>query len=178
MENVRRTIRRHRAENGDPANPRDRANIPVLPNEFQTTNNDERFLLHASGVGDPDRIIFATDQCLSLLEQSDNWFADGTFSVNPVCFYQVYTIHAMALDKVVPCVYALLLNKHTTYDRLFQEFSNHLNGHVPTDILFDFDRAAMNSVENIFPGVNIKGCFFHLSQNIWKKIQRNGCAAL
>ena len=148
MENVRRTIRRHRAENGDPANPRDRANIPVLPNEFQTTNNDERFLLHDSGVGDPDRIIiFAINQCRSLLEQSDNWFANGTFSVSPVCFYQVCTIHAMALDKVVPCVYALLPNKHTTtYDRLFQEVSNHLNGHVPTDILFDFERAAMNSV--------------------------------
>ena len=79
MENVRRTIRRHRAENGDPANPRDRANISA---------------------GDPERIsIFATDQCLSLLEQSDNWFPDGKFSVSPVCFYQVYTIHAMALDK-------------------------------------------------------------------------------
>ena len=31
----------------------------------------------------------------------------GLLTVSPVCFYQVYTIHAMALDKVVPCVYAL-----------------------------------------------------------------------
>ena len=40
---------------------------------------------------------------------------------------------------------------------------------IPTDILFDFERTAMNSAEGTFVGVTIKGCFFHLAQNIWKK---------
>ena len=87
VENVRRTIRRYRSAVGDPVNPRYRANIPVIPNEFQTTTTGNRFLLHDSGVGDPDRIIiFATDECLNLLEQSDHWFSDGTFSVSPAIF--------------------------------------------------------------------------------------------
>ena len=55
---------------------------------------------------------------------------------------------------------------------------NPLNGHVPTDILFDFEQAAMNSARNVFVGVHETGCFFHLSQNIWKKNQQNGLAVL
>ena len=36
----------------------------------------------------------------------------------------------------------------------------------------------MNAASNIFVGVDVKGCFFHLSQNIRKHIQHNRCAAL
>ena len=36
----------------------------------------------------------------------------------------------------------------------------------------------MNGTRNVFVGIIVKGCFFHLSQNIWKKIQENGLAAL
>ena len=91
----------------------------------------------------------------------------------------MYTIHAICNGKVVPCIYALLPNKTgATYERFFREISNHLNGHVPTDILFDFEQGAMNGARNVFVGIIVKGCFFHLSQNIWKKIQENGLAAL
>ena len=180
IENIRRAIRRNQSIVGDPVNPRDRATLPVIPDEFQSTSTGDRFLLYDSGVGDPERmVLFCTDQCLSLLEQSDHWFADGTFSVSPTIFFQLYTIHSICHGKVVPCVYALLPNKTAaTYDRLFYQLSTHLNGHVPLDILFDFERAAMNSAMNTFDGLDIKGCFFHLSQNIWKRIQQNGCAAL
>ena len=40
LTNVPRTIRRYRANGGDPVNPRDRAVIPVIPNEYQLTNNN------------------------------------------------------------------------------------------------------------------------------------------
>ena len=36
----------------------------------------------------------------------------------------------------------------------------------------------MNSVHNVFVDVNVKGCFFNLSQNIWRKIQQNRLAVL
>ena len=69
IEHIRQPIRRFRAVAGDPVNPRDRANVPIILNEFQVTSNGDRFLLHDSGVGDADRmIIFGTDQCLDLLK--------------------------------------------------------------------------------------------------------------
>lgn len=43
---------------------------------------------------------------------------DGTFKVTPSIFFQVYTIHVMYKDAVVPLVYALLPNKtEETYQR-------------------------------------------------------------
>ena len=39
--------------------------------------------------------------------------------------------------------------------------------------MIDFEKAAMNSFENNFPAL-ISGFFFHLSQNIWRKIQTEG----
>ena len=51
------------------------------------------------------------------------------------------------------------------------EITQHMQGHIPTEFLLDFEKAAMNSAEINFNGVDIKGCFFHLCSNIWKKIQ-------
>ena len=98
-------------------------------------------------------ILFATDEGINLLKTSDHWFADGTFSVIPSVFFQVYTIHDIFHGRVVPCACALLPNKtRPTYDHLFREVATHLNGHVTTDIFFDYDKAAMNSATNIFIG--------------------------
>ena len=36
----------------------------------------------------------------------------------------------------------------------------------------------MNSAENVFAGITVTCCFFHLSQNIWRRIQKNGLQPL
>ena len=38
----------------------------------------------------------------------------------------------------------------------------------------DFERAALNSVCQVYPNSEIKGCFHHFSSNIWKYIQNLG----
>ena len=38
-------------------------------------------------------------------------------------------------------------------------------------MLVDFELAAMNAIANVMPQVTVAGCFFHLSSNLWKKIQ-------
>ena len=38
----------------------------------------------------------------------------------------------------------------------------------PTDILMDFDRAALNSVRQVYTNTEFKGCFYHFSSNRWK----------
>ena len=44
----------------------------------------------------------------------------------------------------------------------------------PTDILMNFQRAALNFVRQVYPNTEIKGCFYHFSSNIWKHIQNFG----
>ena len=53
-------------------------------------------------------IIFGTPKMLSILRDSESWFADGTFKFVPQQFYQLYTIHAEKDGRIFPCVYTLV----------------------------------------------------------------------
>jgi hypothetical protein len=67
-----------------------------------------------------------------------------------------------------------------TYDNIFA----HLNQAVSTldltisaeILMMDFELTAMNSARLVFPKIVIKGCFFHLNQSVWKKLQELGLA--
>ena len=84
----------------------------------------------------------------------------------------------MVQDRIIPCIYALLPDKsEDTYRRFFEEVRNTLDlEHSPQDIMIDFEIAAINAVAaiNAFEGTEMKGCFFHLCLNLWKRIQRSG----
>ena len=46
------------------------------------------------------------------------WYGDGTFSIAPVHFYQLYTIHGILLGMLLPPCIALWqkkANQHTNY---------------------------------------------------------------
>ncbi len=174
---IRRNIRRQRRAVGNvlPV-PATRAALPnPLPQEYTTTNAGDPFLRYDSG--DQDRIlIFATDERLALLENNDHWFIDGTFDAVPLIYTQLFTIHArLPGGKIIPCVYVFLPNKtqvsYTETLRQVHTLNPNLNPHT---VLIDFELAIKNALETVFPGVIMKGCYFHFTRNIWKRIQSNG----
>ena len=56
---------------------------------ISTTHAGRPFLLYDSG--DQDRVpIFATQEKLTLLENSNNWFVDGTFDTMPLIYTQLF----------------------------------------------------------------------------------------
>jgi hypothetical protein len=128
-------------------------------------------------------LLFTTKGNVRHLAQAPFWIMDGTFKTVPTLFYQLYTIHAPvgANDnyRILPLVYALMSSKtEDLYRALFQylnEFSEEINIELkPSTIITDFERASINACSNEFPDVTNKGCFFHLSQNGWRKIQEAG----
>ena len=169
---IRRGIRKVRENQNVIPNPQNRDEIPVLPLEYQQTASGEQFLIYDSGVGDAERIfIFASESGLRLLSECDYWYGDGTFKVCPDLYFQLYTIHGQQNGNIYPCVFALLPNKTAnTYVRFFQEVFNRVDNQ-PADILLDFERAAINAIQHLNGNIDVKGCFYHLSSNIWKKIQ-------
>ena len=63
-ENLGRTIRQHRNDRHQPPNPQ-RVEIPVLPLEYQLSENVEQFLLFDSGHGNNDQSFrFGKDQAV------------------------------------------------------------------------------------------------------------------
>jgi hypothetical protein len=68
------------------------------------------------------------------------------------------------------------------YRELFKEmneFSTNLNVELHPDfILTDFELASMNALSAEFPGVENKGCNFHLCKSVWRLVQNFGLAGL
>jgi len=101
-----------------------------------------------------------------------NWFCDGTFTCSPIPFKQLYTIHAVHYSNVIPSAYALLPGKkEDTYIQMFKALKSLNQNLNPESIMMDFEKAAMNAVKSEFPNTSINGCFFHLSQCIWRHLQ-------
>ena len=175
LDSVKRTIRNYKKiSQVSCGNPTCAAEI-LIPPKYKITLKQEPFLLYDSGYGDNKRmIVFSTPKFLSLLQQSNTWYADGTFKVVPEYFFQLYTIHAEKDGYVFPCVYALLPDKREcTYNILLRKLLELWPGLNPANIMTDFEKAAINSFEEHFLAVT-SGCFFHLSQNIYRKIQSEG----
>ena len=62
------------------------------------------------------------------------------------------------------------------YDNLFNHARILTRNANPVSINMDYERAAINSANDTFPEAEISCCFFHLSQNIYKRAQSNGRA--
>lgn len=154
--------------------------VPANFQELRSTGNAEPFILFDSGRDDVDRIILlGTNDNVLFLQDNNNWFADGTFKVSPNMFYQVYTIHAIKCNTVLPLIYSLLPDKREeTYIRLFDALLDINNNLSPQSCMIDLEKAAENALVSSFPGIRITNCLFHLGQCLWRKIQDLNLVAL
>ena len=173
---LKRTIQRKRNQHANcPPQPSDllSLNIPV---EYTFLPNGTDFLLHDSGPGHNRILIFSTRHNLTLLAQCSKWYADGTFKISPNIFQQVYTIHGRVFGKqIFPLVYCLLPNKtFATYKGMLQAVKELQPGLNSSCLMTDFEKGAIRAFQEEFPGVHCTGCFFHLSQSVWRRIQAAG----
>ena len=60
-----------------------------------------------------------------------------------------------------------------TYYRLWQEVGNVVQ-HNLDDIMTDFEIASINAAAANLSGIEMKGCFYDLLANFWKRIQQAG----
>lgn len=176
LKSLSSTLYRSRAKRL-PNLPHTRADIN-LQGEWASTQDGREFILANDGNEDK-MIIFGTVQNLRLLCEAETIFMDGTFKVTPEMFSQVYSIHVMKMGIMVPVCVALLPQKnHETYSRFF-----HLLLEVavrygfrfdPRIVCIDFESAVIATITEMFPNARIRGCLFHYSQAIWRKVQNLG----
>ena len=159
-----------------PAQPQRREDIDVTGD--WCLFEEESFVLINDG--ECDKILaFASKENFPLIGEAERIFMDGTFYVCPSLFSQLYTFHVIYRGQMVPVIYALLPNKcEATYMRLLKKIQEVAPefGIVfqPRMVTMDFELAAINAVQQLFPAAEVKGCFFHFTQCIWRKTQEHG----
>ena len=68
----------------------------IIPEVIKFSYNGEMFVYADSGFGDQDRvIILATEKNIIILKNNRVLYGDGTFSISPELFYQVYTVNVI-----------------------------------------------------------------------------------
>ena len=162
---IKRTIQRARQHNNLPlTNPTSLTELE-LPEPFTQTINGHPFLLYDSGPSNNRILLFSTQRNLDLMTQCNHWYADGTFKSAPQLFTQIYTIHAMKYDNVIPTIFVLMPNKtQSSYNQLFSALKRLKPNLNPISIMTDFEQSAINSIKEAFPHALQRGCFFHLTR--------------
>ncbi|XP_064089232.1 uncharacterized protein LOC135203434 [Macrobrachium nipponense] len=180
LSSMKKIIRRKRNDISlAPANPTDlqQLEIPIAYKMYKPDNlAEENFFLADSGQGSNRIIIFGRESWKHYLVES-TWFVDGTFNVARILFSQVFCILAKKFDGVQPILHILLTNtQRSTYVRMFEMVKSLVPNVRPQCIHCDFEQAAIGAMRKCFPGVKIRGCFFHLAQSMHRHIAAVGAS--
>ena len=162
-----RTIRRqrHRANINEPI-PDQYDVLFNISDQYRTTSTGEVFLQYDLQINDQRLLIVGSAEGVNFLSEAPHWFVDGTFETAQPQFAN----HGLNNGRNVVCLFALLMDKsESRYDNLFNHVRILTKNANPVSINMDYERAAINSANNTFPGAEISCCFFHSSQNIYKR---------
>ncbi|CAN7977149.1 unnamed protein product [Ixodes persulcatus] len=181
LETVRRDLRQQRSRLR-PAEPESTAKLEV-DGIWATTGGEvpQPFLIYDNGSERRDRmLVFASSEQLRALSTSPTWYMDGTFSVCPRLFKQLYVLRCAVGESSVACVYALLAGKSLAiYEELFRAVLDacEARGYLPDPsvIVSDYEMAAIRAAREVFgPDFASRGCFFHLCQSTHRKVRELG----
>lgn len=146
----------------------------IIPREYCLTCEGDQFLQVNNFANGSRLLIYGSQTGMDYLKSCDHWYMDGTFDTLPPQFLQLYTIHGIKNRRNVIGFYALLTNKRqVTYEQMFQHVNFFTGNATPTSINIDFEMAAINACRTQFPLSLLRCCFFHLCQNVFKKVQEN-----
>lgn len=189
--NLRKMMVRRRLKDL-PHNPVSLSELKEIPDKYRFTASGEMFLLYDSFVDEEWEsegriIVYGTRENLRHLSKSKMWFIDGTFSSAPSMFTQLFAILGTATQVIngveeefgIPFVYALLNSKdETAYTKVLRVVLTaieQLGLTVTTNnIMTDFELGIINACRTVFPNSEVKCCFFHLKQSIYKRIGVEG----
>lgn len=150
----------------------------IIPERYSVTVSGTKFLLKDINITRTKQndhiLIFSTNANLNYLRSSNEIYADGTLKTVPTLFYQLYSIHGSLNGKVLRLVLNLCTGKNKKlYRRMFHEIKD-LEPRLSSNIVMaDFELTFTQAAQREL-GVEVKGCFFHFTQCIWRKIQKCG----
>ena len=167
------------------ANRHRHANRPADPTDLRfdlVADHIPEYFLQSDVKRDYQRnLIFATPDQLQILAETKVLFLDGTFKVVKAPFKQLFSFHTFLGDadcnniKQISLIFVLMSSKKKKdYMAVFQKVKDHAPILELTHLILDFESSIWRAARIIFPDVHIRGCSFHWSQALWRKVQELG----
>ena len=139
------------------------------------TIDDESFII---GHSNDKIIIFVTIENLRRMMILSEWMADGTFSLAPNEYQQLYIFCAKAHNIWNPLVYVLMKNRTIRdYDKVWKILidaaqDNEIDVTENHILYLDFEMAPAKSFLTHFPLGKILRCHFHMWNCILRKLKK------
>ena len=166
-----------------------RQRIPALPLSMISFNmtghwfvynnqTGENVILGEKVIGQKKIVVFSTKEHVKILCRCRTVSGDGTFKITPSLWYQTFILAGEVVPEVwVPLIYAILPDKQkTSYEAMFEillEAVEAQNLALSAEwFLSDYEDNIRNSFAVYFPKTQIKGCQFHFSQALWKRVNK------
>ena len=147
----------------------------ILPPEYTHASSGEPLLLWDSGYTAERRrsFLFGTPTNTTTLMDADHLVIDGTFKSAPQLMTQMVGIHGI-FDSGwhIPLAYGLLPGKtQSLYSSLLENLDT-FGPYDPQSVLCDYEFALHNAIAQTWPCATVRGCHFHYSQALWRRLQR------
>lgn len=107
---------------------------------------------------------------------------DGTFSVAPSQWTQVFCIGCYVKERIVICAHCLLPGKKSKYYKeALEAIKNAIEPGIqanqqinPQRIISDFEKSILKATKQCFPHAKSNGCNFHFGQSLFRKAKKLG----
>ena len=120
--------------------------------------------------------IMYTELMHAIMSDKFTWWVDATFKVVKCPFTQLWGVHAFICRegkmKQVTVAFVLMSGKSTAdYEAVFEKLKEKCPNNKVNTIVADFEAATWAGAKNVFKDqIKMKGCYFHFTQAIWRKI--------
>ena len=118
FENVDASLYRSQSKNY-PSLPKSPVDL-VVPDVWRFAKHGESFLIVDELYGEDRLLMFASDWSLIFLSECEQWHSDGTFTIRPLIFEQIYILCGFSNGFMIPRVYCLTTKKdEQVYMKIF-----------------------------------------------------------
>ena len=120
-------------------------------------------------------VIFFSDRMTATLSEVEDIYFDGTFYTVPSQFYQLWTFFSRFGRHILPVIHCILTGKYEEiYTAVYEGIHELVPQLTPINGMSDWEKGVKNAVKTQFPDIHLRGCHFHYSQCVWRKIQKLG----
>ena len=151
-----------------------------VSHEWLKFNSEESIVIGDTYVIGGRVVVFACKESLKILSRAKGIGVDGTFSISPKLWTQVFIVTVeVTSEQWVPVAYAFLpdknLDSYVAALRTIEQRLAFLGLELSASYsMSDFELNIRSALKEVFPKVNIRGCHFHFGQRLWNRVVDSG----
>ncbi|XP_052128123.1 uncharacterized protein LOC127750459 [Frankliniella occidentalis] len=144
----------------------------------RTVDDQDEFFQGQVGAPGEESLVFASRRLLAMIQRDDVVQGDDTYKIRPYLnkSRHVFIVSLYSYGQMFPIAYAVMTKGTTT---AYAAVLNKLKelGLRPQAVVTDWDDAQRGAWKEVFPRIELWGCYFHFLRAIYRKAKKKSLAS-